>query len=101
PISVPVKVNRKNGFAKPVEIVGEGLPEGVKLEVMQPAKPDPGTVTVTLTTEKAVSGPFRLVGKVKDEPKFTRTVRASLAEFEETTADLWLAPGGVPPAKKP
>src|SRR5262249_19810930 len=63
PTTIPVKVNRKNGFAKPVEVVAEGLPEGVKLEVKEPAKPDPATVTVTLTAEKPFAGPFRLVGK--------------------------------------
>ena len=90
PTTIPVKVNRLLGFTKPVEIAAEGLPEGVKLEVTQPVKPDPNTVTVSLTADKAMSGSFRLVGKVKDEPKLTRTVRAALTEFDETTAELWL-----------
>ena len=93
PTTIPVKLNRLRGFAKPVEVVAEGLPEGVKVEVTQPAKPDPNTVTLSLTAEKPVSGSFRLVGKVKDEPKLTRTARVSpLPEFEDTTAELWLAP---------
>ena len=55
PTTIPVKVNRVRGFNKPVEIVAEGLPEGVKFEVTQPAKPDPNTVTLSLTAEKPVS----------------------------------------------
>jgi hypothetical protein len=90
PTTIPVKVNRVRGFNKPVEITAEGLPEGVKLEVTQPAKPDPNTITLALSAEKAVSGSFRLIGKVMDEPKFTRVARFAIAEFDETTADLWL-----------
>jgi hypothetical protein len=97
PTTIPVKVTRLRGFTKPVEVTAEGLPEGVKVEVTTLAKPDPNTVTLSLTSEKAVSGAFRLVGKVKDEPKLTRTARAPLTEFEETTAELWL--GSAAPAK--
>ena len=98
PTTVAVKVTRVRGFNKPIEITAEGLPEGVTVETTQPAKPDPNTVTLSFTTEKPWSGSFRLVGQVKDEPKLTRVVRAPLAEFDTTTADLWLAV--TPPAKK-
>jgi hypothetical protein len=98
PTTIPVKVNRKLGFNKPVEVVAEGLPDGVKLEVTKPAKPDPNTVTVTLTAEKPASGAFRLVGKVEDDRQLTRTARAQLAEFDEATADLWLTVAA--PSKK-
>ncbi len=90
PTTVAVKVTRVRGFTKPVELSAEGLPDGVKLEVTTPAKPDPNTVTLSLTADKPVSGSFRLVGKVKDAPALTRVVRAPLPEFDETTSDLWL-----------
>ncbi len=95
PTSIPVKVVRKNGFAKPVEVLAKGLPEGVKLEVTPPAKPDPNTVTVSLTAEKPASGTFRLVGKVKDEPKLTRIARPVPPDFDGVPPDLWVtaAPG--------
>ena len=51
PLAVPVKVTRVRGFAKPVEVVAQGLPAGVKFEIAAPAKPDPNTVTVSLTSE--------------------------------------------------
>jgi len=68
-------------------------------------KPDPNTVTVSLTAGKAgVAGAFRLVGKVKDEPALTRTAHAPLPEFEDTTPDLWMTvsdtPVSNPPKKK-
>jgi hypothetical protein len=90
PTPVAVKVNRFRGFTKPVEVTAEGLPEGVKAEVTPPAKPDPNTITLSLSAEKAVNGSFRLIGKVKDEPKLVRTARFAMQEFDETTADLWL-----------
>jgi len=90
PATVAVTVNRFRGFAGAVEVVAEGLPEGVKAEVVQPVKPSPNVVTLHLTANKPVSGAFRLVGKVKDEPKLTRVTRFAMTEFEETTTDLWL-----------
>jgi hypothetical protein len=99
--TIPVKIVRKGGFTRPVEVNAEGLPDGVKLETTIPAKPDPGTITLSLTAEKPVSGSFRLIGKMKDEPKLTRVVRAPLTEFEDTTSDLWLtvASMALPPKK--
>jgi hypothetical protein len=102
PAVIPVKLNRVRGFKQEVEITAEGLPEGVKVEVTRPKKPDPNTVTLSLSAEKPVSGPFRLVGKVKGDEKLTRTARATLPDFDEETADLWLAPTAqaAPPKKK-
>ena len=90
PATVPVKVNRLRGFKKDVELTAEGLPDWVKLEVAKPAKPDPNTVTLSLTAEKPWSGPFRIAGRVKDEPKLTRPVLAPVTGFDEATPDLWL-----------
>lgn len=98
PTTIPVKVNRVRGFAKPVEVVPEGLPDGVKATVTRPEKPDPNTIVLSLSSEKPVNGPFRLVGRVKDEPALTRIALAPLAEFEESTSELWLAPS-APSAK--
>jgi hypothetical protein len=89
PAVVAVTVNRLRGFSNAVEVAAEGLPAGAKVEVVQPAKPSPNTVTLHITSDKPVSGAFRLVGAVKDEPKLTRVARAPLAEFDTTTADLW------------
>jgi hypothetical protein len=107
PLDVPVKVNCKNGFAKPVEVLAEGLPEGVKFEVKPLAgKADPNVVVVTLSAEKPMAGGgLRLVGRVASEPALTRSARAPLAEFEGTTPELWVtvtnaAPAAAKPGKK-
>ncbi|HUR54511.1 MAG TPA: PPC domain-containing protein, partial [Gemmataceae bacterium] len=94
PTTIPVKVVRKNGFAKPVEVVAEGLPEGVKLQVVPPAgKPDPALMNVSLSAEKPVSpGAFRLAGRVKDEPALGRAARfvPAPADGGAPTNHLWL-----------
>lgn len=90
PTLIPVKVNRKIGFAKPVEVRAEGLPADVKAEVAAPAKPDPNTVTLSLTSDTPFAGPFRLVGTVKDEPALSRTATFTAPDFERPTPDLWL-----------
>ncbi len=100
PTTVAVKVTRLRGFKQPVNVVAEGLPEGVKATVVKPAKPDPNLVTLTLTAEKPTNGAFRLIGKVEGDTKLTRVARAPLADFDESIADLWLTPGAAPPPKK-
>jgi hypothetical protein len=101
PTDIVVTTTRRSGFAKEIELVAEGLPTGVKSELVPPAKGDTKSLTLRLNTEKAgPSGAFRIVGKSKDLP-LVRTARATLAEFETTTTDLWLAVGGeVPPTPK-
>ena len=98
-VDIAIKVARKHGFAKPVEVVAEGLPADAKLEVKPAkpdAKPDPNALTLTLTAGKApFSGPLRLVGTAATP----RPVTAPLAaESPDSTADLWLTV--TEPAKK-
>ena len=99
PTTVTLKVNRKNGFDKPVDrVTTEGLPGGVKLEVTKPAKPDPNTVTLSLTADKPWSGSLRLFGENSNDPSSIRPLLVALPEFDVTTADLWLTV--TAPAKK-
>ncbi|AWM37806.1 hypothetical protein GobsT_41690 [Gemmata obscuriglobus] len=90
PTTIAVKVNRKLGFTKPVEVSAQGLPPGVKVTIVQPAKPDPNTVTLSLSANEPLSVPFRLIGTVKDLPSLTRYTRFTAPEFDEPLADLWL-----------
>jgi hypothetical protein len=99
PTLVAVKVARVRGFNKPIEITGTGLPDSVKIETTTPAKPDPNTITLSLTSEKPFSGAFQLRGVVKDEPQLTRPVRATNADFEEPTENLWLTVTSVAKGK--
>jgi Bacterial pre-peptidase C-terminal domain len=106
PLDIPVTVARRDGFAGEVEVTAEGLPAGVSAAVVPPpGKGDGKTVTLRLTADKAgPPGPFRIVGRAKAQPALTRAARAPLAEFDSTTAALWLAVGGqvqpAPPKKK-
>jgi hypothetical protein len=97
PTLVPVVVSRFRAFADAVDVTAEGLPEGVKAELVKDAK-QPSVVTLSLTAEKPVSGAFRVLGTVKDKPRFTRVARAPLAEFETDAPHLWLTV--APDAKK-
>jgi hypothetical protein len=100
-LDITVTVTRKAGFTKPVEVVAEQIPEGVTVETKPPTgKAAPNVVTLTLGGTKAgVSGPLRLVGRVKDEPALTRPVRAALPEFETTTTDCWVTISAAVPVK--
>ncbi|MFO0797168.1 MAG: pre-peptidase C-terminal domain-containing protein [Gemmataceae bacterium] len=102
-VDVTVKVARRNGFSKSIEVVAEGLPEGATLETKAPAgKADPNAVVVMLSASKAgVSGAFRLVGRVAGEPGMTRPARAPNGDFEEPTADLWVTVGDTPVSPPP
>jgi len=102
PLDVPVKIVRKAGFAKPIEIAPEGLPAGITFAIKKAEKPNPNIVTVSLSAEKAApGGAFRLIGRVKDEP--SRLTHAPIADFDDTTADLWVSAsdsGTAPVPKK-
>jgi len=103
PTDVKVTVARANGFKGEVEVSAVGLPEGVSAAVVEAAKPDPAAVTLRLTADgPSAGGAFRIVGRVKGKPETTRTARAALPEFEETTADLWVTVSNspVPPPPK-
>jgi hypothetical protein len=101
PLDVPVKIVRKGGFAKPIEIAAEGLPSGITFANKKVEKPDPNQIVVTLSAEKPTpGGAFRLVGVVKGESP--RPAVATLADFEGTTTDLWVSASdsGTPPTPK-
>jgi Bacterial pre-peptidase C-terminal domain len=103
PLEIPVTVARKAGFKGVLELKAEGLPPEVTA-TSAPGKDDK-TLTLKLSTEaKAISKPFRIVAVAKDAPTFTRPVRTALADFETTTADLWLTVGSdakvAPPTPK-
>lgn len=100
PLDIPVSITRLAGHNKEITILAEGLPEGVKFEVLPIAK-EGKTATLRLTTDKSgPSGSFRIVGKAK-EPELSRNAKTPLADFETTTTELWLAVGGVVPPPVP
>jgi hypothetical protein len=100
-LDVPVTVNRRNGFSGDVELSVAGLPAGVTAPMVMVGK-SASKATVRLTAGKeTVSGSFRIIARVKGHQDLIRPVRASLAEFGETTADLWLTASATATAPKP
>ena len=104
PLEIPVTATRKAGLTGDLELKTEGLPPEITTTSI-PGK-DGKTLTLRLSTEaKSVSKPFRIIAVQKNNPGFSRVARAVVAEFETTTADLWLTVGSdakvaAPPPKK-
>ena len=100
---VTVKVTRRNGFSKPIEIVAEGSAGRAKFEPKAPAgKEDPNAIVLTLTGGNAkASGPLTLFGRVAGEPGLTRLVHAPNGDFDEPTPRLWLTVGDTPVSTPP
>jgi hypothetical protein len=98
--NVAVTIDRKDGFSAPIEIIAEGLPDGV---TAGPASSKPGdgsskTVTLTLAADGcACPGPFRVIGRAAgdDEP---RVATAPIPAFVARTDHPWLS---IRPAPKP
>lgn len=87
-LDVAVTVARRNGFASELALEAEGLPAGVRAEMVPAAKG--ATVTLRLRAdEKAASGAFRIVGKAKGGA--TRTARVVTKDPEESTEWLWVS----------
>lgn len=88
--SVTVIVNRTDGFAEPIEVVAEGLPEGITATPITSKPGDASAKSVTLqlkADECACPGPFRVVGKARQR---SRVARASIAGFGAKTDAPWL-----------
>jgi hypothetical protein len=105
PLTIPVTVDRRNGFDGAVELTVDGLPEGVTSGpvVSEPKGDSAKKVTLTLeASEGPVSGPIRIVGRVKGEPPSERVAGASLAGLDATTTRPWLTvlKKVEPPAEK-
>jgi hypothetical protein len=104
PLSLPVTVERTNGFDQAVELAAVGLPECVSV---RPAKSEAKGETakaVTLTIETkpgdpAWSGPFQIVGRIQGDPGRERTAEAKVDALEATTRQVWLTVGKAADAK--
>jgi hypothetical protein len=100
PLDIPVTVAARNGFDRPIELVVEGLPEGVTAAPLPAAA---GTKAITLRLSggaKPASVPIRIVGKSKGKEELTRTARAALAGLDASTVNVWLTVPGTAGEKK-
>jgi hypothetical protein len=99
PTDIVVTIDRRDGFSEPIEVVAEGLPEGV---TAHPATSNPGdasakSVTLKLAAESGPhSGQIRIVGRATGEPPREHTARAAIPGFEARTDRPWLTIRGLP-----
>jgi hypothetical protein len=103
PLDIPITIERRNGHDREIEIVAEGLPQGV-IAALMPASVGPAvkSVTLRLSGDKPMSGPFRVVGKVVGSGDRPRPARAVLSGLNASSTDLWLmlTPPAIAPKKK-
>lgn len=96
-LEIPITVERRNGFSKPLKVTCIDLPNGVTaktLEISAKAK----TAKLELVAEKAgPAGPFQMI-VMSDNGAKKEMVSAPAAALESTTTSLWIT--AVPPAKK-
>lgn len=91
-LSVPVTVERRDGFAGEIDIRAVGLPDGV---TASPVKSAPGGAAVGSATLKllasrgGVSGPFRIIGGA-GQPSLSRTATAAVPDPVGSVAYVWL-----------
>jgi hypothetical protein len=102
---ITVAVDRKDGFAGPIEIVAEELPEGISASPVTSRAGDPSAKSVTLQLSAdccSHPGPFRIVGKAVDGSTSPRTARATIEGFDAKTDRPWLTirPDAGPPKAK-
>ena len=91
-LEIPVTVERRNGFAGPVEVKTEGLPPGVTATPVTSADAAAKSVKLKLAAGKgAASGPFRIVGSAPALSDPMRTARTPIAGLNAQAEDLWLA----------
>ncbi len=86
PLDIPVTVTRRADFAGPVELRAEGLPAGVRSEMVSPA-----TLRLHAEAKAAGGGAFRVIGRAKGLPE--RVARAAVVEPAGVIEWAWLASG--------
>ncbi len=89
PLEIPVTVERRLGFALPVKISVEGLPDGVTTEplVSEPQGDSSKLVKLVVKSTRAErwTGPIRITGRAEGDPATDR-----LARFKSPLTDDWL-----------
>lgn len=95
PLKFPLTVARDNDFGGTVEVVVDGLPEGVQAPRISslPTGPSAKTLTMELTASHGPwSGPVRIHGRAnapEGEAK-SRTARALIVGFNASCEHIWL-----------
>jgi hypothetical protein len=93
PTKVVVAIQRKDGFAEPIELVAEDLPAGMTSRpiISKAGEPSGRSVTLELMAgEGASSGPVRIIGRSMKDPQTSHAAMAPVAGFEAKTEWPWM-----------
>lgn len=91
PLSIPVTIDRRNGFDNALEIVAEELPDGVTAKPVQSTGAGGKSATLNLEAMRGpFSGAFRIVGRVPGQKELLRIASAPRIKLPQTTPHLWL-----------
>ena len=100
---VVVAIDRKNGYAEPIEVTAEDLPEGVTATTALSRRSGDSSKSVTLEIRSVAGadpGPFRIVARSADRRGRPRIARAKITGLEAETDHPWLTILPAPKAKK-
>jgi Bacterial pre-peptidase C-terminal domain len=92
PGSIPVVIDRKNGFAGPISIRADGLPDGMTAEAVtsSPTGDKAKKVTIKLAASKApTSGAFRIVGTSEGDRPIQHRASVLITGLVNPPSDLW------------
>ncbi len=90
---IKVAVQRKEGLAEPIEIVGEDLPEGITARPVTSKAGDASARSVDLelsAADRSSPGRFRIVGRTMRDPRITHTATAPITGFDVRSDQPWL-----------
>jgi hypothetical protein len=91
PLAVPVTIDRRNGFDRALEIVTEGLPDGVTAKPVSSTGAGGKSATLNLEAMRGpASGAFRIVGRVPGQKDLTRIASLPRIKLPQTMPQLWL-----------
>ncbi|MDA1232055.1 MAG: hypothetical protein O2856_14875, partial [Planctomycetota bacterium] len=92
PLEIPIAFDRRHGFAEPIDVKIEGLPDGVTFECPRSEKDGDTSKTVTLkisgSTAEPFQGPVRIIAESAESKRSLAVVFTTADQAE--TGDYWL-----------
>lgn len=93
-LSIPVTINRTNGFAEPIQIEVSGLPASVTVAAVtsEPKGDSAKSVTLKLKSDgqSAFEGPFQITGRTAGNSLYPPLATLPQKAFQADTPYLWM-----------
>jgi hypothetical protein len=94
PLEIPVTIERRQGYALPIKIAVEGLPDGITAEAVASEPSGDSSKMVKLavksTRMEPWSGPIRIVGRAEGDAIAERTAECKSPATGELLPRFWL-----------